>query len=79
MNERIRELAEQAGGIRYNDDNEEMTPMLIDKQLEKFAELLIKHYKNSMQVAWYKQGLDVRGADISKYFTEVEDNFNQKK
>jgi hypothetical protein len=42
MNERIRELAEQAGGIRYNDDNEEMTPMLIDKQLEKFAELIVK-------------------------------------
>ena len=42
MNKKIKELIKQMGGIRYDDDNEEMTPMLIDKELETFAELIVK-------------------------------------
>lgn len=46
MNERIKELIKQAGGVRYDDDNNELTPMLVGKSLEKFAELLISSCAN---------------------------------
>ena len=42
MNERIRELVKQAGGIYHNDDGDELTPALVGKGLEKFAELIIR-------------------------------------
>ena len=42
MNERIRELAEQAGAIGYDDDGNELTPVLVGKDLEKFAELIVR-------------------------------------
>ena len=42
MNERIQELCKQAGGISYDDDNEIMNPMLVGKQVEKFAELIVR-------------------------------------
>lgn len=40
MNKRIRELVKQCGGIGCDDDNQELTPMLAGKDLEKFAELV---------------------------------------
>ena len=45
MNERIKELAEQAGAIGYDDDGNELTPVLVGKDLEKFAELIVKEYE----------------------------------
>jgi len=42
MNERIKELAEQAGGIQHDEDGDELTPILVGKDLEKFAELIVR-------------------------------------
>ena len=42
MNERIKELALQAGGIGHDDDGNELTPALVGKDLEKFAELIVR-------------------------------------
>lgn len=42
MNERIRELVKQAGGIGHDDDGNELTPVLVGKDLEKFAELIVQ-------------------------------------
>lgn len=42
MNERIRELVGRAGGIGHDDDGNELTPALVGKDLEKFAELIVK-------------------------------------
>ena len=42
MNERIRVLLKQAGDIQYDEDGDELTPILVGKDLEKFAELIIK-------------------------------------
>lgn len=42
MNERIKELVMQAGGIRYDEDGDELTPILIGKDLAKFAELIVR-------------------------------------
>jgi hypothetical protein len=42
MNKRIRELIRQAGGIKYDDDNKEMLPMLVGSAVQKFAELIVQ-------------------------------------
>ena len=42
MNERIQELLKQAGGIQYDEDGDELTPILVGKDLEKFAELIVR-------------------------------------
>ena len=42
MNERIRVLLKQAGDIQYDEDGDELTPILVGKDLEKFAELIVR-------------------------------------
>ena len=42
MNERIKELLKQAGGIGHDDDGNELTPALVGTSLEKFAELIVR-------------------------------------
>ena len=42
MNERMVELIKQLGGIQYNEDGDELTPILVGKDLEKFAELIVR-------------------------------------
>ena len=41
MNERIKELIKAVGGIGHDDDGNELTPALVGKELEKFAELIV--------------------------------------
>jgi protein involved in polysaccharide export with SLBB domain len=47
MNKRVRELIAQAGGIQYDEDGDELTAILVGKDLEKFAVLIVKE---TMQV-----------------------------
>ena len=42
MNERIKELLGQAGGIEHDEDGNELTPILVGKDLVKFAELIVR-------------------------------------
>jgi hypothetical protein len=42
MNNRIKELIKQSGGVGYDDDNNELTPVLVGRGLEKFAELIVE-------------------------------------
>jgi len=42
MNERIKLLVNQAGGIGHDDDGNELTPILVGTSLEKFAELIVQ-------------------------------------
>ena len=42
MNERIRQLLKQAGGIQHDEDGDELTAFLVGKDLEKFAELIVQ-------------------------------------
>ena len=42
MNERIKELIAQVGGIVHDDDGNELTPALVGKSLESFAELIVR-------------------------------------
>jgi hypothetical protein len=42
MNERIRELLKQSCGFEYDEDGHELTPILVGKDLAKFAELIVR-------------------------------------
>jgi len=42
MNERIKELLKQSGGFEYDEDGHELTPILVGKDLEKFAQLIVQ-------------------------------------
>ena len=46
MNERIQELLKQAGGIQHDEDGDELTAILVGKDLEKFAELIVRECAN---------------------------------
>ena len=48
MNERIKQLIAQAGGIGHDDDGNELTPALVGKSLEKFAELIVRECADVM-------------------------------
>ena len=74
MNPRIKELIKAAGGIAYDDDGNELTVMLVGKNLEKFAELLIRECAtlklDPMQIdgaQYYHGWLDYRD-EIWKHF-----------
>lgn len=41
MNERIKELLKQSCGFEYDEDGKELTPILVGKDLEKFAQLIV--------------------------------------
>lgn len=49
MNERIQELLKQAGGIQHDEDGDELTAFLVGKDLEKFAELIVKEMCDMME------------------------------
>jgi hypothetical protein len=67
MNKKIKELIKQMGGIRYDDDNEEMTLMLIDKELETFAELIVKECARLASEHYDKYDC-IHGQDILDHF-----------
>jgi hypothetical protein len=51
MNERIKELIAQAGGIEHDDDGNELTPVLVGKELAKFADLIIQECCSAIRLA----------------------------
>ena len=51
MNEKIKELVRQAGGIDDDDDGYELTPILVGTCLEKFAELIVRECAKVADVA----------------------------
>ena len=60
MNERIKQLVKQAGAIGYDDDGNELTPVLVGKDLTKFAELIVRE---CAQLARDTDLEDVEGGD----------------
>jgi len=79
MNERIRELAEQAGlepCIIFK--NYAVSEKSITIEQEKFAELIVRECKENFAKVWYEQGLDIRGAELGKFLTRFEQHFGVK-
>ena len=60
MNERIRELAEQAGAVYSNDH----AASLLDDEIEKFAELIVRECILKMDIVYAKALVDgIEGPD----------------
>ena len=60
MNERIRELAEQAGAVYSNDH----AVSLLDDEIKKFAELIVRECAGLLDGEWEKEilcGSDAAG------------------
>ncbi len=63
MNERIRELAEQAGAVYSNDH----AASLLDDEIEKFAELIVKECILTIQM-----GITRDGHNTEKYLRSMK-------
>ena len=68
MNERILQLAKQAG-LKFPSE-EALSPVEI-----KFAELIVKECKENFAKVWYEQGVDCRGAELGKLLTRFDEHF----
>jgi hypothetical protein len=75
MNERIKEFIAQAGGIEHDDDGNELTPVLVGKELAKFADLIIQECryvmdcnKGSDQNPAWNQALSETSLKIKQHF-----------
>ena len=82
MNERLRELAEQAGlkwkaqPPHYTNTNNPIDfPVSANRDLEKFAELIVRECEETFAKVWYKQGLDIQGAELGKFLKQFEEHF----
>ena len=67
MNERLEELAEQAGWDNHHSK--------FDTRIEKFAELIVRECKENFAKVWYEQGVDCRGAELDKFMTRFDQHF----
>ena len=72
MNERIKELAEQATTYIEPTSNSG-EGWIFDK--EKFAELIVRECKENFAKVWYEQGVDCRGAELDKFMTRFDQHF----
>lgn len=87
MNERIRKLSRQAI-IAIRAKQTHLPPLeesvisrileLREELDEKFAELIVQECTENFTKVWYEQGLDVRGAEISKFLTRFNEHFGIK-
>jgi hypothetical protein len=76
MNERIRELLEQATIIEVLSgrgfDETQYTERF---NKEKFAKLIVVECKENFAKVWYEQGLDIRGAELDKFMKRFNEHF----
>ena len=77
MNERIKLLAEQAGAVfeKTNGLNDCPQDSLVDDEIQKFAELIVRECKENFAKVWYKQGVDCRGAELDKFMAQFDQHF----
>jgi hypothetical protein len=72
MNERIKELLKQSCGFEYDEDGNELTPILVGKDLAKFAELIvaecIAQCKKNKDHEWLGAGSKLSAFNIAEHF-----------
>ena len=78
MNERIRELYEQARLHAKSIDADIDPKGWMDLYHQKFAELIEQDCIDKFIKVWYEQGLDIRGADLNKFMLRVAELSNEK-
>jgi hypothetical protein len=68
MNERIKELLKQSCGFEYDEDGNELTPILVGKDLAKFAELIVKECAEFVQFYYKDHMCEVIAHDMKQHF-----------
>jgi hypothetical protein len=75
MNERIAELIKQAGGIQYDEDGDELTPILVGKDLEKFAELIVAECLDVVAMRIYLGNNEMCRQECKALASEIKEHF----
>ena len=57
---KIRELLAKAGGIQYDEDGDELTPILVGTDLAKFAELIVRECAEVADGNWADPGHQIK-------------------
>lgn len=79
MNERIRELVRQCGGYDKDDDGEETKiAVLIGKDVEKFAELIVRECMEQVEQAKNSPFVSLDDAKRMTHFVDVTKKKIQK-
>jgi hypothetical protein len=81
MNERIKELMEEAGGYGLPDRDGDRTPALVGKSVEKFAELIVKECVSICYAESRTAGANGNLAEysaLSKAGGHIKDHFGVK-
>ena len=70
MNERIKLLAEQAGAVfeKTNGLNDCPQDSLVDDEIQKFAELIVRECIGIVKQRWINPNEDVIAEEIKKHF-----------
>lgn len=57
------------------------SPMLIEKAIDTAVEMLDRQERifDAIERTWYKQGLDIRGASLSSFMTDVHSALEKSK
>ena len=84
MNEKFRELVKKAGGISHDEDGNELAPMLVGHQLEKFAELLFQECVDAVEntpthCAYTTFQLEIVECTIDKSVETLYNHFNKQR
>ena len=75
MNKRIKQLIKAAGGISHDDDGNELTPVLMGKGLEKFAESLVADVLKEVETRAYYCGDRAWSDETDRPWIELEYGF----
>jgi hypothetical protein len=77
VNERIKELAEQAGFMGYGEESGtySIPVKAFESRMETVAELIVRECAENFAKVWYEQGLDIRGAELDKFMKRFDEHF----
>lgn len=74
MNERVKELLREAGGLNFGEDGEELAPSLVGESVAYFAELIVKECADVGER--YAEGIDL-GSMLYLYTEDIEDTIKK--
>jgi uncharacterized protein (DUF2267 family) len=75
MNQRIDQLWAQALDAAVPETYTQLSHSQVLKIKQVFADMIVQECKENFAKVWYEQGMDIRGADLDKFLTRLEEHF----
>ena len=75
MNERIRELAEQAGTWEYFNAEDEKTKAMDEQALQNFAKLIVRECVEQIYPQWIKDHGHIEPTNLADAVMRVKEHF----